>query len=43
MKNRFEMLIVEPPLLAKYVPDETMLSKCRDFGKHVSETLKPQA
>jgi len=43
MKNRFEMQVVEPPLLAKYVPDENMLSKCRDFGKRVSETLMPQA
>jgi flavodoxin I len=43
MKNKFEMQIVEPPLLAKYVPDENMLSKCRDLGKRISETLMQQA
>jgi flavodoxin I len=43
MKNKFEMQVVEPPLLAKYAPDENMLSKCRDLGKRVSETLMQQA
>jgi flavorubredoxin len=43
MKNRFEMRVTEPPLLAKYVPDEKMLGMCRDFGKRVSETLMHQA
>ena len=43
MKNKFEMQVIEPPLLAKYVPDENMLSKCRDLGKRVSETLMQQA
>ncbi len=39
MKNKFEMQVIEPPLLAKYVPDGNMLDKCRDLGKRVSETL----
>jgi flavodoxin I len=39
MKNKFEMQVIEPPLLAKYVPDENMLDTCRDFGRRVSETL----
>lgn len=39
MKNKFEMRVIEPPLLAKYVPDENMLEKCSDLGKHISETL----
>ena len=43
MKNRFEMQVTEPPLLAKYVPDEKMLAACRDFGRRVSETLMHQA
>jgi flavorubredoxin len=43
MKNKFEMQVIEPPLLAKYVPDENMLGMCRDFGKRVSETLMRQA
>jgi flavorubredoxin len=43
MKNRFEMQVTEPPLLAKYVPDEKMLGMCQDFGKRVSEILMHQA
>jgi flavorubredoxin len=39
MKNKFEMQVVEPPLLVKYAPDEKMLSACRDLGKNVSESL----
>ncbi len=43
MKNKFEMSVVEQPLLAKYAPDQKILDMCRDFGKHVSETLMRQA
>lgn len=43
MKNKFEMQVTEPPLLAKYVPDEKTLNMCRDFGRRVSETLMHQA
>ena len=39
MKSKFEMQVIEPPLLAKYVPNESILEKCRDFGRRVSETL----
>jgi flavodoxin I len=39
MKNKFEMLVVEPPLLVNYVPDQKMLSACRDLGKKISESL----
>jgi flavorubredoxin len=39
MKNKFEMQVVEPPLLAKYSPDQTMLNACRNLGKSVSERL----
>jgi len=39
MKNRFEMNIVEPPLLIKYTPDQAGLEKCRDFGKKIAEKL----
>jgi flavorubredoxin len=39
MKNKFEMQIVEPPLLAKYVPDEKMINACKDLGKRISENL----
>lgn len=43
MKNKFEMKVIETPLLAKYVPDQTMLEACRDLGKKVSESLMNQA
>jgi len=43
MKNKFEMLVIEPPLLAKYKPDENLLDKCRDLGKSISETLMRKA
>jgi flavodoxin I len=39
MKNKFEVQVIEPPLLARYAPDESNLDKCRDLGKRVSETL----
>ncbi len=39
VKNKFEMRVTEPPLLAKYVPDEKTLNMCRDLGKCISETL----
>jgi len=43
MKYKFEMQVVEPPLLVKYVPDEKMLSACSDFGKRISESLMNKA
>jgi flavorubredoxin len=39
MKNKFEMQIVELPLLVRYIPDEKMLSACKDLGKRISENL----
>ena len=39
LKNRFEMQVIEPPLLAKYAPDENALAACKDLGKKISETL----
>ena len=43
MKNKFEMQIVGPPLLAKYIPDQNILNACRDLGKKISESLMNQA
>jgi len=43
MKNKFEMQVTEPPLLAMYEPDAKLLGMCRDLGKRVSETLMRQA
>jgi len=39
MKNKFEMQVTEPPLLAKYTPDQSALEKCRELGKKVAERL----
>ena len=39
MKNKFEMRVIDPPLLAKYAPDQNMLNMCRNLGKNVSESL----
>jgi flavodoxin I len=43
MKNKFEMRVVEPPLLAKYTPDQNMLTACKDLGKRISESLMNSA
>jgi flavorubredoxin len=43
MKYKFEMQVVEPPLLTKYLPDQKMLSDCRELGKRISETLMSRA
>ena len=43
MKNKFEMLVTEPPLMVKYAPDESSLNACRALGKRVSESLIQQA
>ena len=43
MKNKFEMVITESPLLARYTPDLNSLNLCRELGKRVSETLIHEA
>jgi len=39
MKNRFEMQLLESPLLVKYTPDKAGLEKCRQLGKEVAQKL----
>jgi flavorubredoxin len=39
MKNKFEMKVAEPPLLAMYAPDQKTLEKCTALGKRLSESL----
>ena len=39
MKNKFEMNVIEAPLLVKYAPDQAGLEKCRRFGKKIAEKL----
>ena len=43
MKFKFEMQVVEQSLLAKYLPDSTVLNACKDLGKRVSESLMNKA
>jgi len=37
LKNKFEMDVLEPPLLIKYKPTAEGLKKCKEFGKKVAE------
>jgi len=39
MKNKFEMQVIQPPLLIKYTPDQNGLEKCKEFGKKIAERL----
>ena len=39
MKNKFMMNVTEPPLLARYEPDQGALEKCGNLGKRVAESL----
>jgi len=39
MKNKFEMQVIEPPLLIRYTPDQTALEKCKEFGRRIAERL----
>jgi flavodoxin I len=42
LKTKFEMQTPEPPLLAKYIPDQAALDASKNFGKKIAETLKNQ-
>lgn len=39
LKNKFEMQVIEPPLLIRYSPDEAGLKKCIEFGRKIAERL----
>lgn len=39
MKNKFEIHVIEPPLLIRYTPDQVGLVKCREFGRKIAEKL----
>jgi flavodoxin I len=43
MKNKFEMQVLESPLLANYSPNPKILEECRALGRKVSETLMSKA
>ena len=40
LKNKFEMQVLEPPLLARYTPDQNSLNSCKELGIKISESLK---
>jgi len=42
MQDQLGMTVMEPPLLAKYIPDGPTLDACKDLGKRIAETLKNQ-
>ncbi len=37
--KKFEMQVIEPPIRAKYVPDQKALDACIDLGKKVAQQL----
>ena len=39
LKSKFGMNVLEPPLMAKYAPDQNMQTACKDLGKRIAETL----
>ena len=39
MKHKFDMDVIESPLLIKYAPNQAGLEKCRQFGKRIAERL----
>ena len=39
MQTKFEMQVLEPPLLAKYRPDQNVLNACKDLGKESFRNL----
>ena len=43
MEIKFEMEIIDAPLMARYIPDQNMLNACRSLGKKVSESLMNRA
>lgn len=40
MQNQLGMTVSEPPLIAKYIPNEAALEACKNLGKKIAETLK---
>ena len=39
--KKFEMQVIEPPIRAKYKPDQQALDACMDLGKRVAKQLSP--
>jgi flavodoxin I len=43
MKEKFGMQTPEPPLLAKYIPDQAAIDACKSLGKRLAENLMSSA
>jgi len=39
--KKLGMQVIEPPIRAKYVPDQQALDACMDLGKRVAQQLSP--
>jgi flavodoxin I len=39
--KKFEMQVIEPPIRAKYKPDQQALDACIDLGKRAAKQLSP--
>ena len=39
--KKFEMKVIEPPIRAKYKPEQQALDACMDLGKRVAQQLSP--
>jgi flavorubredoxin len=39
LRNKFQANTIEPPILANYTPNETILQQCKELGRKVAETL----
>ena len=43
LMQKFEMQTAEPPILAKYAPDQATIDACKQLGQRISESLMNQA
>jgi flavodoxin I len=39
--KKFDMQVIEPPIRARYIPDQQALDACTDLGKRVAKQLSP--
>ncbi len=39
LKNKLEMRVIEPPIMAIYAPDAKTLTECKELGRKISEMI----
>lgn len=39
LKHKYEMHVIEPPIKAKYSPDQKTLHACKDLGQKIAKML----